>query len=656
MNKKLQGLLILGVLLYSVTPPIGSVYAEEKLQSFELDPFLVTAQRVEKADIDTPATTTVITAQDIENKGYASVFNALEQTIGFTAYSYSPSGDDLGGSVSRFYIRGLDKGTLVLVNGAPVNIMNYSSTGGVPIEAVERIEIIKGANSVLYGAEAMGGVVNIITKRGGKQQTTASTTYGNYNKSYSVTNQGEKYFIMAQRDYIGQVDQSNRIFPKSTYHWRDRAGIKNSLYASVNITDKLSLDWTHVNSDRTRDAIAVKNGQSTGQVRTGSSVGTYQYNDYRNNANLIYNDKENKFRSILAYNSRKLDSNNIKYKTPDEISSIARGTNYYVYGLTFDNQKTWELNNGKDTLTSGFTYHLDHYEKLEDKNSRISRNNYSIYSSYSHAFNDRLTGILGVRGEFYLDNGFDKAQNVFLPQFQLLYKVNEYTSFYTNIGKSFDMPAINSKFYTDKTSNRKPLNPQQGWTYEIGSKFIKNNDSLKVALFHMDISDKFEWVKENTIFPDGDPNTNMQINGGQFRNTGIEMEYAKILNDNWRFNLGLTFSNPQLKDGDKWVQQSARLQYNAGVQYTKSKFMGSLNYSVVADREDAYYSMMGVTKGYDHKVPDRMQLNSTLRYSPRDNQAITLNLYNILDRKNCINENENWDLPFNWTVNYKVSF
>lgn len=149
---------------------------DEGLDEYTLDAIVVTAQRTETRDLNTPATTTVITAKDIENRGYLSVFDALDQTVGITSYNYSSGQGDNGSSTGRVYIRGLDKGTLILVNGAPVNLNNYNSTAGIPISAVERIEIVKGSNSVLYGSEAMGGVVNIITKQGGRAEHTASVT------------------------------------------------------------------------------------------------------------------------------------------------------------------------------------------------------------------------------------------------------------------------------------------------------------------------------------------------------------------------------------------------------------------------------------------------------------------------------------------------
>ena len=647
--------LICGSVLWGGT----GVYAAETLNEFTLDPLVVTAQRMETRDLDTPASTTVITEQDIKEKGYTSVFDALEQTIGVTSYSYSSGGDDLGGSISRFYIRGLDKGTLVLVNGAPINIMNYSSTEGIPIDAIEKIEIIKGSNSVLYGAEAMAGVVNIITKRGGESKTSVTGTVGNYKNAYGI-NITEKNFIASfNREYSDEYDQSNKIFPKSSYHWRNAKGNKSSFYISGQITDKLSLDWSHVSTNKYRYAMEVKNGVPTGNIRSSSaSAGKYIYDAQRNNVNLVYNDKENLFKSVLSYNNRRLDSTNYYYNKDQSIGTISRGTAYNVYGINFDNQKTWKLNSDKDSLTSGITFKREHYEALANTDNSIGRDAYSIYASYSHEFSPKFTGILGMRGEFSRDNGWDEEHNVFLPQLQLLYKANDNWSLYSNIGKSFDMPAINSKYYSSKLINWH-IDPQQGWSYEVGSKYIANKDSFKVAAFHMDIKDKFEWVKESDLFAGGDDKTNVQVNGGKFRNTGIEAEYVHLVNDNWKYNLGLTISNPEIKSGDKWVQESARLQGSAGIQYNISKFMANLNFFITADREDSYYNSLGLsgkTNGYDHKVPNRVNLNSTIQYSPEKNHSIILNMYNLLDRKNCINENENWDLPFNWTLTYTYSF
>ena len=186
-----KGMLMTALITGTVLCSSAAAFAEE-LQEYSLDQMVVTATRTEKRDVEVPATTNVITEQEIKNRGYVSVFDALEQTVGIQSYSYTGGEGDNGSSTGRTYIRGLDKGTLVLLNGAPINLNNYNSTAGIPISAVEKIEVVKGSNSVLYGSEAMGGVINIITKKAGKINNSIKAVAGNYKKRYEVPSSGDK--------------------------------------------------------------------------------------------------------------------------------------------------------------------------------------------------------------------------------------------------------------------------------------------------------------------------------------------------------------------------------------------------------------------------------------------------------------------------------
>ena len=154
---------------------------------FALDPVIVTAQRTETRELETPATVTVIDEQTLKNSGARTIFDALAFTQGITNFSYGPGGQDYGGMDSRVVIRGFDRGALVLINGAPVNLLNKNSLDTIPMESVERIEIVKGASSTLYGAEAFGGVINIITKKGGLENANVAVAAGNLGyKKYST--------------------------------------------------------------------------------------------------------------------------------------------------------------------------------------------------------------------------------------------------------------------------------------------------------------------------------------------------------------------------------------------------------------------------------------------------------------------------------------
>lgn len=633
----------------------GNVLAADGI--YELNPVVVTAERKEKIDLETPSTVKIITQKEIQNKGYQSVFAALENSIGISSFSYGPDGRDGGGHISRVLVRGMDKGTLVLVNGAPVNIMNYASTSGIPVEAVEKIEIIKGANSTLYGAEAMSGVVNIITKHSGDSHFTTKTGYGNYRQNFAVGATGDKYNIWVQRDFYDAIDQTSRIFPKKSTYQAENKGYKTSWYMSGNLTDKLTLDWSRVdNHQNIWYMVKDKGGKALGIPPAKSSIS--DYHSIKDNVNLIYNDTNSGYRAILAYNSRKLDGKKVTYGPKGKTTTKRVNVPYQVRGITFDNQKIWTFDEGRNTVIGGVTYKGEHYNRLDDKNKKVYRDSYSAYLSYGHEYNRQFSTILGMRMEAYQANGWDDKHNVFLPQLQFLYKVNSTWSLYGNIGKSFDMPAINSKYYSNGVANW-GLKPQEGWTYEIGSKYISGKNRFKTAIFHMRIKDKFEWVKENTVRPGGDPDKSIQINGGDFRNSGIEVEYTHVINENWMYNAGITLQNPKINGSGRWVRDAAGLQYNLGFQYTRPKWTAGVDLFVTGNREDAYYTNLGEyasKKGADHRVPDRIMLNSTVQYRPTKGQAFTLNMYNLLDRTNCTNKYENWDLPFNWTLSYQYKF
>ena len=130
MKESRKGMLMAALICGTIVPVLfggTSVYAAEaddELSAFTLDPMVVTAQRMETRDLDTPASVTVVSKEEIEKVGATTTLEALRRVPGITDYSYGPYGDDVGSSYSRVYLRGLDKGALVMVNGAPININN----------------------------------------------------------------------------------------------------------------------------------------------------------------------------------------------------------------------------------------------------------------------------------------------------------------------------------------------------------------------------------------------------------------------------------------------------------------------------------------------------------------------------------------------------
>lgn len=642
MNCLSKGVLMTALITGSVLVGGTDAFAAEAVKEFTLDPMVVTAQRMETRDLDTPAAVSVITSEDIENSGAKTAYEIIERQVGFTNNAYGPGGREFGGSTSRTVLRGLDKGTLVMVNGAPINMLNYNSMDGIPAESIEKIEVVRGAQSVMYGSEAFGGVVNIITKKGGKDKTTLTVAGGNYDKKWAVNHSGKNYMVYVSKDYYGDVDQTNKVFPKSTRKWKYRNSTKDNAFITIAPTDKLSFNFAHTEGNYYRDAWTVKNG-----VETGSGT-SYYYKDTKNNASMMYDDKDNLFKSVISYNSREVDPKQATIKNFQiGESKTASSSDWKMNTVTWDTQKGWNLRNDKDYFITGVAFQKDDMtDRGVDKDA--DRSSVAIYGSYKYEFSPVFSATVGARGQFIDDEA--KDQNVFLPQLQTTYKFSDTASWYTNVGKSFQMPALNQYFKEGRTDD---LKPQEGWTYETGLKFIDDTSSFKIGVYYMDIDGKFDWV--DVGLPD-----KVLINAGKFKNNGIEMEYTKKLADNLSYNLGASLSNPrtQAYDSNDFVQSDARLQLTAGINHQMGKLHSNLNYLFLGNREDSYYKYDGDKAGEnpDHKVPDRSVLNANFIYKADEHHSASLMLNNILDKDDCINKYENWSMPFNWMLTYNYSF
>jgi iron complex outermembrane receptor protein len=166
----------------------GTAVADSKTpKAVRLDEIVVTATKTEKKVEDAPGSVTVITREELESKELKTADEAMKTLVGVFA-KRTKGVMDATPSVS---LRGFfgDEYTLVLIDGQPVN---DAYTGGVewsalPFDNIDRIEVIRGAGSALYGGNAMGGVINIITRTPEKLEFKLSAGYG--------SNETERYRI-----------------------------------------------------------------------------------------------------------------------------------------------------------------------------------------------------------------------------------------------------------------------------------------------------------------------------------------------------------------------------------------------------------------------------------------------------------------------------
>ncbi|MFV5382501.1 TonB-dependent receptor domain-containing protein [Acinetobacter towneri] len=177
-------------LLGATSTAVFANTSTDATSTHQLSTIVVSAAGFEQKIKDAPASITVISAEDLKNKRINSIADALVDVEGV---DISPTAGKTGGLNIR--IRGMDaEYTLVLIDGRRQNSTGDITPNGFgesnnsfipPISAVERIEIIRGPASTLYGSDAIGGVVNIITKKVSPEWTGAVTLEGTINPNYS---------------------------------------------------------------------------------------------------------------------------------------------------------------------------------------------------------------------------------------------------------------------------------------------------------------------------------------------------------------------------------------------------------------------------------------------------------------------------------------
>ncbi|MEW6377359.1 MAG: TonB-dependent receptor [Thermodesulfobacteriota bacterium] len=173
---------------------ISAVSAEETQKEVTLEEIVVTATKTEKKVEDAPGSITIITREELKKQNIQTVDATFETLSGI----FVKRNKGLMDSTASVRMRGFsgDQYTLVLLDGQP---LNDAYTGGLewgmlPVSSIERIEVIRGAASALYGGNAMGGVINIITKTPKKLELEATAGYGTYDTLRYRVSAGNRFW------------------------------------------------------------------------------------------------------------------------------------------------------------------------------------------------------------------------------------------------------------------------------------------------------------------------------------------------------------------------------------------------------------------------------------------------------------------------------
>ena len=631
MNKKFSTSLLMTVLITSLCfGEAQSIFAEENFDEYTLDTMLVTATRTEKRDVDVPASTEIITYEDIVDSGSVNAMAAVSKMLGVDYNTYLPGGSAQTSMTNEINVRGFSYGTLILVNGNPINLNNTYVIDAIPAEAIERIEVVKGGGSVLYGSEAQSGVINIITKK--KVSNKVRVGFGNYKQQqYNVAVGNDKLKINYDLKKWGYVKEA-RYTAANTYTNLKESSNEN-IGIGYNFNDQLSFEYNHLDTEVSYESLK--------KDRLNS------FTDSSNKQDLIQlNYNGNKTKGHAWFNKTKLDYAGSSARNLFENESFGA-----------DLQQNIELNN-KSLLTVGGVYKREVYNsKLKKGKPSIgkkARNQMGLFAQLDYKFNDKDNVIIGGRGTWTSSESNGQSYDNFSTSAQYIHKFDQDKSFYVSVAESFVMPSFKQMFPSSwvETKPNPDLKPQEGINYEMGYKEISGNHAWKVALFHMDIKDNISATlnKDDTY----------EYSNQDFKNTGFEASLRVDASEKFDYDLGLLVHNPKYKwDTDirnGWHNKFGKYQITGGVGYKIDKFRAKLTGSYIGDR----YSSPS-TMSYSYKLKPYFLTSLTATYSPDNNSEVSLLINNLLNRSDILSYSNKVGFgslytPTNFMLSYTYRF
>lgn len=643
MKKMTKAMLMTALILGSVS--MGTAVEANELNTFALDEYVVTATRYEKKAVDVAASVEVFDQERLQATGASNLYEALQYGTGLLVNQYGSGGSSMGNMTSKIVIRGNTNGTLVLVNGIPINIRGTYDLNDIPVENVERVEIVRGGGAVLYGSDATGGVINIITKK--ERQNFVKAAVGNYGQQeYVASVQADKLGFSYKYSKWGSVDNMGYSKTKKTFDRSWEGPEDNNFDLTYKFNDKLTLTATHNESSYN---YLTTSGADSKLTDTEQDI-------KRNNVQLTYQDDD--FKTTAYY----LDRNREKYVSHLKTGAFNGCDDEKSRNYGIDIQKSFNIKDAK--LLIGATYKNENFEANtydknyvlgDNTNGNRSRDNYSVYAQYDRKLSNANNIVLSMR-ETWTSNSDDsigKELDNFSGQVQFIHKLNNNESLYASVGQSFKMPELHQYYKSEGAK----LEPQEGKHYELGwKKDIDENRYLRVAIFNYEI--------ENNISAesDGTDSRNFIYSNENVRNTGIEAEYALVSQKGLGYNVSASYGNPEVEkiqaDGYNfgWQKDNNKFELKAGLTYRIDKWKAAMNAAYVSGRH-GFKGKDSVLTTFDAKP--YLLTNLNVEYQAQKDLTFFATINNIFDRDDVVfysDSAEYYCTPVNFLIGMKYSF
>lgn len=559
------------------------------LNTFDVDGVVVTATRMPQAITDVPANVSVITAQEIEDNHYNNLKEALSNVNGVVATTGGAGSQDI------VMLNGDDR-VLVMVDGKRVNsdqgLGNNRATADLrmipPMSMIERIEVVKGGASSIYGSDAVGGVINIITKKGTKDmKTTIDAAYGSWHQGdYQITNQG------SVKDFSwmvsGSISRHNDMKVKD--HTGDKFKAPNSdgenrnaairLDYQLNKRDSLTLNYAHNNA---------KDGANTNASHT--SNGSY-YKRIQNSVDLTFNFKE----GTKAPGFLRLSHTNKKNMYMDKGIPQAQPFKYKTDFIEYQNG--WEL--GKDhILIAGLDWRQTKAtnELMGYNNKKLE--NTAVYIQDTWNISKKWSVVPGIRMDHH-----NKYGTKWSPKVAVNFTPDKKNQLYASWGRVFKAPQADDLWYDaygHSTIGNPDLKPETGWTANIGwNHEFNKSSSLGINVFQSNLKNAIHW-KEVA------PWTYNALNINREKKRGLEITYKQKLNKHWSYDAGMSFThierNQEWSPDNRDYSYPSPNSYRLGINYKNRGWFVGLNTTIASGRHEAtlgnkHYALIDLNASY----------------------------------------------------------
>lgn len=618
-----------GVVLKLVASPIN------------LDEVTITGTGTHHKLKNTPVQTEVITRKTIDNVGSTNVIDLLSTVS--PSFDFSP---DLMGSYMS--INGLsNKYILVLIDGVRLigDISGNVDLTRINMGNIEKIEVVKGASSSLYGSDAIGGVINIITKKSTHKVNVLTDSKFGDNGVFS-----QHIGINARAGKL--TSSTNLDYRKSNgYELKDSRGENEITYIRKFYTQTLSQKFTYDFSNSFKAYVGgSKYHKKIFNPRIAKKYYDYQFNDFSFNAGVKY--------LINKKSSIKLDVNNDNYKY-DYLYFVDKKPYKVNDEVLSKRQRSFNANlkgifklNKQHTLIAGAEYLSDNLQTAAKKIPDGEKDAYtqSLYIQDEFKVFENTTIVGGLR---FVDHKM--FGNKLTPKVSVLQKIKDF-NIRASYSEGFKTPSLQELFYEYEFSSRRSgtslylgnpeLKAEESKYYSFSVEYVKEWFNASVSVYRNNIDNMINKkdidksadlpAKYQSVYPDPfDKRIVLYSNLEKARTQGIDFIFNTHLGHGLTLGGGYSYVDAADKSGeeDVRIEKIARNYANVRLAWDKNWNNYALNLTLTGRFQDGKYYDEGETQNYN-----LWRLASTHRFITKKNFNIDFlagidNIFNHKDTR-----------------------